>query len=405
GYLLLLMLTSLAAGSYPSWVLSGFNPIQALSGREKLTGRHTFAKSLVVVQFALSSLLIIGTITIYSQIDYLLTRDLGYDDENLIRISLSGGDEQAEVLKNELSRNSNIVNASAKSEGFSYRGIRVDEKEFRGYDFKVDEHYLATLGISLKEGRNFSSQFPADSSQSVIINETFAREAGWGEHAIGQTLSFMGSDTRYTVIGVVNDYHFRPLKVKIEPVMLHTLPKTRYGDLLVKVNPDHLAQTMAFLEVTYRQVEPLHPFKYEFVDLLNAREYQVEQRWKQIMSSGAVLAVLISCIGLFALAALSIQQRTKEVGIRKVLGASINSIVALLSGSFFKLALIAFIITVPLGFYGSDQWLENFAYRIEMSWWMFACAGALILLISFLIISFQSVRAARSNPVDSLKSE
>ena len=405
GYLLLLILTSMAAGSYPACVLSGFNAIQALSGREKLTGRHNFAKSLVVVQFALSSLLIIGTLTIYSQINYLLSRDLGYDDKNLIRISLSGGDEQAEVLKNELNKNSNIVSASARSQGFSYRGIRVGEREIRGYDFKVDEHYLPTLGISLKEGRNFSTQFPADSSQSVIVNETFAREAGWGEHALGQSLSFMGSDKKYTVIGVVKDYHFRPLNVKIEPAMLHMLPKARYGDLLVRVNPDRLPETIALLERTYRQVEPLYPFKFEFVDLLNAQEYQVEQRWKRIMGYGTILAVLISCIGLFGLAALSIRQRTKEIGIRKVLGASITGIVALLSQNFFKLALIAFMLAIPLGLYASHQWLQNFAYRIDMSWWIFVGAGGLILLISLVIISFQAVRAASSNPVNSLRSE
>ncbi len=404
GYLLLLILTSLAAGSYPAWVLSGFNPIKALSGRERLTGRHTFSKSLVVVQFALSSFLIIATVIIYSQINYLLSRDLGYDDENLIRISLPGGDKQAEILGTEFRKNISIVNATGKSEGFSYKGVRVDEKEVEAFDFKVDEHYLATMGISLVEGRNFSSQFSADSSQSVIINETFANKVGW-QNPIGQTLSFMGSDKKYNVVGVVKDYHFRPLKVEIEPAILHMLPRASYGELIVKVKPDHLSESIAFLEKTYQRLEPLHPFNYEFLDVVNARQYQVEQRWKEIMGCGAMLAVLISCVGLFGLAALSIQQRTKEIGIRKVLGATIRSVVFLLSENFLKLALIAFAIAVPLGLYASDQWLQNFAYRIEMSWWIFVAAGGFILVVSLLIIGIQSVRAATSNPVNSLRSE
>ena len=405
GYLLLLMLTSLAAGSYPAWILSGFNPIKALSGGEKLTGRHAFSKSLVVVQFTLSSLLIIATFTIYSQINYLLTRDLGYDDKNLIRISLPGGEEQAENFKNELKKSSNVVNATVRSKGFNYRGIRVDDKEVRGYDFKVDEHYLSTLGISIKEGRNFSSRFLADSSQSVIINEAFAREAGWGENPIGQTLAFMASDRKYTVVGVVNDYHFRPLNVKIEPMLLHMFPHTAYGEVLVKIRPEHLSETVVFLQQTFKKLEPVHAFDYEFVDIANARQYQVEERWKRIMSYGSILAVLISCVGLFGLASLSIQQRTKEIGIRKVLGASISSIVAILSQNFFKLVLVSFLIAVPLGLYSSYKWLQNFAYRIEVKWWMISVSGGLILLLSLLIITFQSARAARSNPVNCLRSE
>lgn len=405
GYLLLLLLTSLAAGGYPAWVVSGFNPIKALSGREKLTGRNTFSKSLVVVQFALSALLMIATVTIYSQINYLLTRDLGYNDDNLIRMSLSQGDPQAQLLKTELKKSAHVHEVAARSRGFNYRGVKADGKDVGAFDFKVDEHYLAALEIALKDGRNFSSQFPGDSSGSVIINEAFAKEAGWDEKAVGQTITFMGSNHAYTVIGVVKDYHFRPLNVKIEPVVLHMLPQDHYGELLVKVSAVDLPGTIAFLEESFKRLETLHPFTYEFVEVANAMQYQVEQRWKSIMTYGSVLAILISSIGLFGLASVAIQQRTKEIGVRMVLGASIGSIVNILSQNFFKLALAAFAIAVPLGLYASDQWLQNFAYRTEMSWWVFVAVGGFILLVSLLIVGIQSVRAAMSNPVSSLRSE
>ena len=407
GYVLLLVLTALSAGSYPAWVLSGFNPIQTLYGRQKLTGKHAFAKSLVVLQFALATLLIIGTFTVYSQIDYLLTRDLGYDDENLVRISLMRDDKhQAELLKNELKKSSDIVDVTINSGGSNYTLIRTEGNDLAAYDTKIDENYLSVLDIPVIEGRGFSPQFPGDSTQSVIINETFAREAGWGEHPIGKTLTMPEeSDHQYVVVGMVKDYNFNSLREKIKPLVLHLMPKRNYGEVLVKIRPDHLPETMAFLEKTYKQIEPLYPFDYRFVDVENARQYQAEQRWKQVMTLAAFLAVLISCIGLLGLAALAIQQRTKEIGIRKVLGASLTGIVALLSKDFIKLVVIAFFIAVPIGYYAAELWLQNFTYRIEMGWWIFVIVGIVSFIIALFTISFQSIKAALMNPVDSLRNE
>jgi putative ABC transport system permease protein len=402
----LLIITSLLAGGFPAGILSGFSPVQSLYGRLKLTGRNAFAKSLVIVQFAMAIFLTVGTLVISWQSRYMLNHDLGYDDKNLIRVALTKGNRQASALKNELEQSASVVSVAASSGGFNRTLIRTEGKDMAASDLKVDEHYIPSLGIPLIKGRNFTTGSGGDSSLSVIINEAFIKEAGWEGEPLGRIITMPEqSDQPCVVIGVVKDYNNRSLREKIQPMVLHQMPDYKYRELLVRVQPTGLDETMAFLHKSFKRTESLHPPDMEFVDVRNALQYHDEMRWKQIMIITTGMAILISCIGLFGLAALSIQQRTKEIGIRKVLGASSRAIVSMLSMDFIRLVILALVIAFPAGYYACERWLETFAYRIELSWWIFAASGILCCAVAIFTISFQSLRAAMINPGESLRNE
>lgn len=403
GYFVLLIITTAIAGIYPGWILSGFNPIASLYSRLKLTGKNYFTRSLVVFQFALSTLLIIATLTIYLQIHFLLNKDLGYDDENMVRIAMThDGDKLLPLIKNELKKHGSVLQVAGSTAGRNISLAYVNGKDMTLNDTKVDHEYLTAFKIPLLKGRNFT---PADTSRSVIINETFAKQAGMDE-PIGQTFIYKGRpEEKYTIIGMVKDFHFLSLREKMEPLILHQLPTRQYSQLWVKIKPEQIPATMQLLESTYKKLEPLYPYNYQFMSAINERQYEAESRWKDIISFSAGIVIFISCIGLFGLSALSIRQRTKEIGVRKVLGAPIQSIIGLLSVNFCKLVLIAVIIATPIGWYAMNQWLQDFAYRIDMGWWIFMAAGSVAILIAFVTISFQSVKAALANPVKSLRTE
>lgn len=407
GYFLLLLITSLAAGFYPALVLSGFKPVHVLYGRHKLTGKNYFAKSLVVMQFALSTFLIIGTIAIYSQFNFLLNKNLGYNDDHLVKINMpfrQGNNQLLELIKNEWRNQPSILRVAGRNGGTNITIVRVDGKDLMTDYNKIDENYLPSFQIPLKTGRNFSTAFPSDSAQSVIINESFAKEAGW-RNPVGQQVDFFTRNKKLTVVGVVKDYHFRSLKEKIGPQLFTHDNNMQYGQIWVKIKPDNIPQTLSFLEKSYKKLVPYFPYEYEFLDTINARNYEAEAKWKQIIGYASLLSIFISCIGLFGLTTLAIQQRSKEIGIRKVLGASITGIVTLLSKDFVKLVITAFFIAIPLGYYATNKWLENFAYRIEMYWWIFLLVGITALLIALFTISFQSIKAAMENPVKCLRNE
>lgn len=403
GYLILLIITTAIAGIYPGWILSGFNPIASLYSRLKLTGKHYFTRSLVVFQFTLSTLLIIATLTIYLQVNLLLHKDLGYDDENMVRMSVShDGDKKVPLIANELKKHNNILQVTGRAGGQNIKLASANGKDIKLYDVKVDEQYLTAFKIQLLKGRDFTT---GDTSNSVIINETFAREAGMTD-PVGQTFSYKGSpEKKYNIIGIVKDFHFLSLRQKMEPLILHQLPDRKYNEVWVKVKPGQIPATMQLLEATYKKFEPLYPYSYQFMNELNAKQYEAETRWKNIISFSAGIVIFISCIGLFGLSALSIRQRTKEIGVRKVLGAPIRSIIGLLSMNFCKLVLAAVIIAFPIGWWAMNKWLQDFAYRIDLGWWIFAGAGVMALSIAFLTVSFQAVKAAFANPVKSLRTE
>jgi len=407
GYILLFILTALLAGFYPAIVLSGYSPVQTLYSRFNLAGKNYLQKSLVVLQFALASFLIIATLTIYKQFNYLTTEKLGYDDTDIIgvRNEFKTHDE-AWLFKNELLKDPNIISVAPRNGGRwgTVAKLNTDSTIEFAYE-TVDESYLPTLKIPLIQGRNFSSDFPSDSANSVLVNETFVKKAGW-KNPIGETVNFWyDNNKKYTVIGVVKDYHYGSLTEKIGPQLFTMKEDNPYGLAVIKIKPNTAAESLNTIEKAFKQLFLLSPYTYKFMNEENRRQYEAEAKWKQIMLFGAILTIFISCIGLFGLSVLSAEKRTKEIGIRKVLGASVNRVVTILSKDFLKLVCISLVIAVPAAWFVANKWLENYPYRIYLSWKLFAAGGILVVLIALITVSFQAIKAAIANPVKSLRTE
>lgn len=405
GYIALYITTGLLAGFYPALVLSGYNPVQTLYSRFQIRGKTYLQKSLVVLQFTLASFLIIATGIIYEQFNFLTKTDLGYDDNNLVIVNKNNLDHaDATVFKNELLKNPNIVGVSVKNAGERGTGTKNSVGSTIAFaDETVDENYLPLLKIPLVAGRNFSTAFPTDASQSVIVNESFVKAANW-KNPVGETLQMLGSSNEtYHVIGVVKDYHFASLTQKITPQLFSMNGK--YGSYYIKIKPNTATESLKWIQKLYQQFYPMNPYSYVFKNDQNRMQYADIEKWKQIILFGAILTILISCSGLFGLSVLSAEKRTKEIGIRKVLGASVQQIVTTLSTDFIKLVAIALIIATPLVYIAANKWLQNYPYRIEVSWWLFTSAGILVILIALFTVSFQSIKAAVANPVKSLRTE
>jgi len=410
GYFMLLLVTSFIAGFYPSLVLSAFKPVKVLYSRQKLMGKNYFIKSLVVLQFALAIFLIIGTIAVNSQLNFILHADLGYDSKNLVRIDIpvnKSSDKLPRLFKNELENKDNILSVAARNGGRSISGVKANGKSIIIEKNKIEENFLAAFKIPVIAGRNFSGDYPSDSTHAVIVNESFVKEAGWRVNdAVGKTITYM-DDTKgtATIVGVIKNYHFTSLKEKITPELFSMEPAFNYGQIWVRINPANVPQTLALIQDTYKKLVPYFPYSYQFMDDINAQNYETETKWKQIISIASGLFVFISCIGLLGLVILSIEQRTKEIGIRKVLGAAVSRIIVLISKEFIILISIAFVVAVPVGYYFVNKWLQDFAYRIGIGWWMFALAAMLVIAVALLTMSFQAIKAATENPVKSLRTE
>jgi putative ABC transport system permease protein len=409
GYFSLLLITSFIAGFYPSLVLSAFEPVRVLYNKQRLMGKNYLTRGLIVLQFVLAIFLIIGTIAINSQLNFLLHTNLGYDTNNLVRIDLPysrASDKLPALFKNELTNQRDIVSVAARNGGRNIAGAKANGKNIMIEFNKIDDKFLPTFKISIIAGRNFSPEYPSDTMHSVIVNESFVKEAGWKlSNAVGQTINFMDQNKPATIIGVIKDYHFTSLKEKISPELFSMDSSWNYGQVWIKIDPKNTPQTLALLESTYKKLVPLFPYSYQFMDDINAKNYETEAKWKQIITIASGLFILISCMGLLGLVIISIEQRTKEIGIRKVLGAAVSKIVILISKEFIILISIAFVIAAPIGYYFVNKWLQDFAYRIPIGWWMFALAGALVIAIALLTMSFKAIRAAIANPVKSLRTE
>ncbi|MEO6720379.1 MAG: ABC transporter permease [Ferruginibacter sp.] len=407
GYVILFLVTSLLAGFYPAIVLSAYNPVQTLYSRFNLAGKNYLQKSLVVLQFALASFLIIATFTVYAQFNFLTTEKLGYDDSNLIMIGKQNmKHSEARLLKEELMKNPDIIGIAPKNGGSWGTGAKISSDSVMQFAYEtVDESYLTLLKIPLLSGRNFSTDFPSDSSNSVIVNEAFVKKAEW-KNPIGEQINFWYHDNeKYKVIGVVKDYHYESLNKKIGPQVFTMKAGNDYGMAFIKIKPGTETGTLKHVAKTYKKLFPLNPYSYKFKNEQNLKNYEAESKWKQIMLFGAVLTIFISCIGLFGLSVLSTEKRTKEIGIRKVLGATVNTIVVTLSGDFLKLVIIAMVIAIPMAWFTADKWLQNYPYRITLNWGLFAAAGILVIMIALITVSFQSIKAALANPVKSLRTE
>ena len=407
GYILLFMITGLLAGFYPALVLSSYSPVQTLYSRFTLAGKNYLQKSLVVLQFALASFLIIATLTIFYQFNFLTTEKLGYDDSNLVVLEKWNiKHDEARLFKNELMKNPNIIDVTSKNGGMWGTGAKINGDTQINFTYEtIDEAYLPLLKIPVVQGRNFSAEFPSDSNHSVLVNETFVKNARW-KTPIGQQVNFWyNNNEKYTVIGVVKDYHFEALNKKIGPQLFTMKLGNNYGKIIAKLKPNSETASLHHIEKIFKKFFPINPYTFKFMDLENLKNYEAEAKWKQIMLFGAVLTIFISCIGLFGLSVLSAEKRTKEIGIRKVLGASISNVVTILSRDFLKLVIIALLISIPAAWLAANKWLENYPYRISLSWWLFASSGIIVVMVALVTVSFQAIKAAVANPVKSLRSE
>lgn len=405
-YALLFILTSLFAGFYPALVLSGFDPVKTLYGRFNLSGKNYLQKSLVVVQFVLASLLIIITFVLYMQFNHLTHAKLGYDDTNIVLVNDQTTHSKASVVKTALLKNPNIIDVAPKNGGTWVTGAKLSTDSTISFQYEtVDESFIPELKIPIVQGRNFSPAFPSDSNNSILVNEAFVKKAGWA-NPIGQTVNFIYNDNEiYHVVGVVKDYHYASMNEKIDPQLFTMKNANDYGTFYIKIKPNTASESLKFIQKTFHELFPLNPYSYTFKNDANRKQYDDVAKWKEIMLFGAILTIFISCIGLFGLSVLSGEKRTKEIGIRKVYGASVGSIIKLLSKDFLKLVLLALIISTPIAWMVARRLLQNMLYKISLSWWIFLIPDLLVILVAFTTIYFQTNRTANANPVKSLKTE
>ena len=418
GFLGLIIGIGVLSGAYPAFFLSNFKPVKTLKARGLSGGKDSWLQQgLVVFQFAVSTVMVIGALVIQDQMNFIQNQDLGFDKEQLVVLPMRSDDdlkpEQFELIKNRMLDFPGVEKASFAT-GTPGNWMMIDRwpVSLEGANataksqmivIGADYDYLSTMGIELLEGRNFSKDFSTDLTDAFIINESAARTLGLGEEVLDQRIFFdEGAGKAGRIIGIVKDFHLRSLHRETGPVVLHLWPE-RYACMVAKVETDQMASSLQHIEEVWEDYTPETPFEYTFVDEEYDRYYDADRRLGKIFTSFSMLAIIISCLGLFGLATLMTEQKTREIGIRKVLGASVTDIAKLFLSRFSKWVLIGFLISLPFAWMGAEDWLSGFSLSVGINLNVFLIAGGLVFAIAWLTVGYHAIKTARANPVEALR--
>ena len=403
------------AGSYPAFFASRFSILNSLSGRVQLNGKQYLTKGLVLFQFTIAAILVIATVVMNQQINFMLDTDMGYDDKNLITMQLTGNEDKASVIKAELEKNPNLLEISF-SDGFnSATSMGYGEEEFFVVYAQVDTAYLKTIGLDLAEGRNVyegedNYARTTDTLRHILVTHKFLEKIEYEGDALGLVLHDGGGDDSsdaYRIVGVLDDFIYSSAASGLSPVALYAgdINEGEFGQINIRIREGYASEIESVLEAAWRKVDPYTPLNFSFKEESNMNYYSEEKRWKSIITSASTIAIIVSCLGLFGMAHLSAQQRQKEIGVRKVLGANVKQLVFMLNLNFTKLVVISAILAIPAAYYFLDDWLSNFAFRIDLNFVAFAIPTFITLMIAVMTVSIQSFRSANANPVESLRNE